>query len=353
MGSFVFTGGHHNSALVLAQYFVSQKHTVYWYGHRKSSRSDQNDSAEYKEVTASKIKFFDLPAGRANLNLSELLRLPYGFVTALIYLTRHQPTAVISFGGYLGATTALAASLLGIPIFLHEQTVVAGKANKLIGRLARRVYLTWASSLKFFPKKKALVVGLPLRASILTAEPKKFFSRRRPTLLVMGGKQGAHSLNHFIFSHIHALLLDYNIIHQTGTSSETHDFEYSQSVRDSLGSLSDSYLPLGYITEKEIGQYLKSADYYLGRSGAHITYELLLLQVKSILIPLSTTHQAEQRKNAAELAKANQAVVISQADLTLKNLQAALAQLKKLKPQKCDLTTGATGKIYDDITNSL
>lgn len=353
MGLFVFTGGHHNSALVLAQYFVNQKHTVYWYGHKKSSRKDQNDSAEYNEVTASQIKFFDLPAGRANLNISELIRIPYGFTVALIYLLRHKPRAVISFGGYLGATTALAASLLGIPVFLHEQTVVAGKANILIGRIARRVYLTWDSSQKFFPQKKTLVVGLPLRPSILEAKTTKFFDRQRPTLLIMGGKQGAHYLNHFIFSNLNELLRDFNIIHQTGTSSETHDLDQALSLRDSLGSLGDCYLPLGYITEKEIGQYLKSADYYLGRSGAHITYELLLLQVRSVLLPLSSTHQSEQYKNAEELVKTKLAVIINQHDLTLKNLLDAFTQIKKLKPQKTNLSINATEKVYHDIASLL
>lgn len=353
MGTFVFTGGHHNSALVLAQYFLSQKHNVYWYGHKKSSRRDQNDSAEYIEVTASKIKFFDLPAGRANLNLSELIRLPYGFLIALKHLINHKPTAVISFGGYLGATTALAAYILGIPIYLHEQTVVAGKANLLISRLARRVYLTWNSSLKFFPKRKSLVVGLPLRRSIKTATPKKLFDRKHPILLVMGGKQGAHTVNQFIFEHISDLLLDFNIIHQTGTSSETGDYDHALALGGSLGSLSDSYLPMGYITENEIGTYLKSADYYLGRSGAHITYELLLLQLKAVLVPLTFTHQREQHKNALELVKVSQAVVLSQSNLTLKNLRGAIAELKRLKPEKYDLSGDATREIYDDITNTL
>ena len=353
MGTFVFTGGHHNSALVLAQYFLTQKHTVYWYGHKRSSRRDQNDSAEYLEVTANKIKFFNLPAGRANLNISELMRLPYGYLVALKYLINHQPSAVISFGGYLGATTALAAYTLGIPIYLHEQTVVAGKANKLISRLARRVYLTWDSSLKFFPKKKSLVVGLPLRSSIIEASPKKLFDRKRPTLLVMGGKQGAHAINHFIFEHLSDLLLDFNIVHQTGTSSETGDYDHALVLRGSLGSLSDSYLPIGYIAENVIGLYLKSANYYLGRSGAHITYELLLLQLRAILVPLTHTHQQEQRKNALELVKVKQAVVVSQSNLTLENLREAIAELKQLKPEKYTLSGDATEKVYNDINSTL
>ena len=353
MQSFVFTGGHHNSALVLAQYMRKNNHTVYWYGHKRSSRGDLNDSAEYQEVTASQISFFDLPAGRATLSLTELLKIPVGFMHALKLLRLHKPSAVISFGGYLGATTALAAALMGIPVFLHEQTVVAGKANMLIGKIAHRVYLTWDSSRQFFPAKKTLLVGLPLRTSILSAQSKKFFSRKRPTLLVMGGKQGAHIINTFIFNNLAGLLHHFNIIHQTGTSSETNDLEYATTLQKSLGSLSDCYLPVGYINEVEIGTYLKSADYYLGRSGAHIIYELMLTGLKSVLVPLPSTHKSEQLKNAEELVALKRAIIINQSELELNKVVAGVDSIAKATTIKSNLPSDATKRIYDDIQSCL
>ncbi len=353
MSRFVITGGHHNSALALAETLRAHQHTVIWYGHQKSSRGDQNDSAEYLEVTASGITFYDLPAGRAVPTLPELLRLPVGFLLALRRLSRDRPDAVISFGGYLGATTAFAALLLRRPLFLHEQTVVAGKANRFVARFARRVYLTWASSRRFFPAPKTLVVGLPLRPSILTAQPKKFFTRRKPTLLIMGGKQGSASLNQFVFTHLSSLLTSYNLIHQTGTNSATQDNARALSLQAQLGSLADCYLPLGYITASQIGTYLKSTDYYLGRSGAHITYELILLQKKSVLVPLDFTHQAEQHKNARELVRAGLGVIVPQSELTLQNVLKALAHTSRLKPASPHLPADATRKIYDDLLNSL
>ena len=353
MQSFVFTGGHHNSALVLAQYMAKNGHTVYWYGHKRSSRGDLNDSAEYQEVTASQISFFDLPAGRATLSLTEILKIPGGFMHALKLLRLHKPSAVISFGGYLGATTALAAALMGIPVFLHEQTVVAGKANRLIGKVARRVYLTWDSSRQFFPAKKTLLVGLPLRTSILDAKVKKFFSRKRPTLLVMGGKQGAHVINTFIFNNLSGLLHHFNIIHQTGTSSETKDYDRALDLQKNLGSLSDCYLPLGYINEVEIGTYLKSADYYLGRSGAHIIYELMLMELKSVLVPLPSTHKSEQLKNAEELLALKQGIIFNQSELELNKVVAGVMSLAESRPVKSNLPDDATKRIYDDIQSCL
>lgn len=353
MSSFVITGGHHNSALVLAQYFINQNHTIYWYGHRQSSRSDHNDSAEYQEVTTSKIKFFDLPAGRALLDIKELIRLPRGFFVALSLLRYHRPQAVISFGGYLGASTALAAIFLRIPVFLHEQTVVAGKANRFLGHYARKIYLTWPSSKRFFPRAKTVITGLPLRPSLLKSSPQQIFSRKRPILLIMGGKQGAHILNKFIFDHIHNLLNDFNIVHQTGTNSETNDYDYALKLKDALGSLSDCYLPLGYITENEIGNYLHTAQYYLGRSGAHITYELMMLGLKSILVPYDATHQHEQCRNAEELVKINLGIIINQNTLSLSSFYKALSKLTALTPKAVTLPHDATQEIYNDITRQL
>src|SRR5690606_27472462 len=122
----------------------------------------------------------------------------------------------------------------------------------------------------------------------------------------MGGKQGAHAINTFIFDNIHTLITDFNIIHQTGGSSITQDYEKANQIKKKLASLADCYLPLDYIPKSTVGTYLKSADYYLGRSGAHIVYELLYLGLKSILIPLVSTHKLEQVHNAQQVVNAQQ-----------------------------------------------
>ncbi len=350
MPTIVITGGHHNSALVVAQEFKSKGWNVVWIGHRYSARGDTHDSAEYIEVTASKIPFHDLVAGKLTMDLRELIRFPLGIYRAYAILRKAKPSAILSFGGYLGGTVALVGKILGIRIYLHEQTVTAGRANKFIGKLARTVYLTWPESAKYFDRAKIQVVGLPLRPSILSAKPKSLFPRRKPTLLVMGGKQGAHVINTFIFEHLSDLLPHYNIVHQTGTSSLTHDYETAISLDSTLGSLADCYLPLGYIGESEIGSYLRSADLYLGRSGAHICYELGLLGLKSILVPLMATHDAEQHKNATILVKAGLAQILSQTQLSLPSLRETIKTVVKLPGKTLALPRNASHSIVDSIT---
>ncbi len=353
MSTFVITGGHHNSALVVAKELKSRGHKVVWIGHRYSSRGDTVDSAEYIEVTAAKIPFHDLTAGKLVLNLKEFIRFPLGLAKSYELLKAIAPRAIISFGGYIGGTVALSGKALGIPIFLHEQTVTAGRANKLIGKLSKRIYLTWAESAKYFDKKKTLVVGLPLRDNILLGTAKQLFTRRKPTILVMGGKQGAHALNHFVFSHLTELLKDFNIVHQTGTSSLTGDYEKALAYQNELGSLTDCYLPLGYIGENEIGHYLYSADYYLGRSGAHICYELGVTAIPSILVPLMSTHDHEQHKNASILEKSGIGIILPQTELTFPHLIDKIKTLKKLSGRPMKLPKNASKVMVDSILSTL
>lgn len=353
MRTILVTGGHHNSALVVAKELKSRGQKVVWVGHRHSSRGDQADSAEYIEVKEAGIPFHDLLAGKLVLDLKEVLLFPAGLMSAYKILNQIRPTAILSFGGYLGGAVALAGKILNIPTYLHEQTVTAGRANKLIGRLARKVYLTWPESAKYFDKSKTMVVGLPLRPSILSSKPKAFFIRRRPTLLVMGGKQGAHVINQFIFDHLGDLLSSYNILHQTGTSSMTGDYERALALQNGLGSLADSYLPTGYISESEIGTYLASCDLYFGRSGAHITYELAVTGKKSLLVPLMSTHDSEQHKNAKILVSAKQGLILAQSELSLSNFRDQVNKLTPLMPKRLQLTEGAAGVLVDDLLRGL
>ena len=353
MHTIVVTGGHHNSALVVAQELVRRSHKVVWIGHKQSSRGDAHDSAEYLEVTSAQIPFYNLNAGKLILNLSELIRFPVGLSQALSLLRQIKPHAVLSFGGYLGGTVAIAGKLLGIPIYLHEQTVTAGRANKLIARLAQVVYLTYPDSAKHLSAKHIEVVGLPLRSSILTGKSKTLFSRKRPTLLVMGGKQGAHVLNQFIFAHLSDLLTYFNIVHQTGTNSKTQDYERACALQNTLASLADCYLPRGYIGESEIGSYLHSTQLYLGRSGAHICYELGVLGLTSILVPLMSTHDAEQLKNARILESARLALILPQSRLTLPQFTSAVTQLKQLKGTKLPLPIDATNILVNHLLKQL
>lgn len=355
MPRIVITGGHHNSALVVAQDLVKQGVKVIWYGQSRASRGDVNDSAEYLEVKATNIPFYPLKAGKidSTLSFSEIINIPLGLLRALRLLLTHRPTAVLTFGGFLGLTTALPARILGIPVYLHEQTLVLGKANRVTAYFAKRIFLTWSNTQS--APSGSTVVGLPLRPSLLTAKQQKLFPNTLPILLVMGGKRGSHAINHIITSHLPLILSHYNLIHQTGTNSVTCDLEAALAAqRECRADLASRYLPLGYISENELKNYLASANLYLGRSGAHICYELLATSLPAVLIPFAHTTGNEQTLHARYLASLKRAIVLPQSSLNINNLlnaiKAGLA-LPKLPPSPIPLD--ASKKIVTQILADL
>lgn len=316
---FVVTGGHHNSALVVATALTKKGAKVDWIGHRYTSRRDQNDSAEYLEVRAAGLLFHELKAGKfgRSVGVGDLLRIPSGLLSAYRLLARLKPKAVLAFGGYLGFAVGVAAVLRGIPLYLHEQTIVAGLGNKVLARFARQIFLTWPDSRNHFPRAKSQVVGLPLRPAVLKPSRLKFFTSSRPTLLVTGGKQGSHIINQHIFANLTELLTQYNLVHQTGTNSTTNDYHSATKLQAALPpELENRYLVKGYIGESEMGTLLNSVDLVIGRSGAHTTYELGIVGTPALLIPYLATHGTEQLHHARYLEKHGSALILPESELT-------------------------------------
>lgn len=346
----VITGGHHNSALVVAQELEKKGFAVVWFGHRYAARGDQQDSAEYQEVTDAGIPFHELKAGKLSspLRLTEVLSIPPGILRALFLLIRLRPVAVLSFGGYLGLATSIAAFVLRIPVYLHEQTIIGGKANLLASRFAKKIYVTWNSSLRYFPTKKTEVVGLPLRKGLLHVTPRKQFESDRPTLLVMGGKQGSHVINEVVFAALPELTKHYNIMHQTGTSTVTGDYARALTLKNA------HYQPHGYMSEDLIGKYYAAADLVISRSGAHTAYELAVLGKRAILIPFMQTTGGEQLRQAELLHAAGLATIISEPELTTASLQAEIkSALARPLPVPLSVPEDAASRLTKDLMAEL
>lgn len=357
MKTIIITGGHHNSALVVAKALIKKGYKVVWLGHRYASRGDLHDSPEYLEVKLAGIVFHELKAGKLDSTptFSEIVNIPLGFMRAYKFLKDIHPVAVLSFGGYLGLAVSLPANWLGIPVYLHEQTLFAGKANVITGRFAKRIYLAWEQSARFFPKDRTKYVGLPLRASIINQTAKKLFPNNLPNILVLGGKQGSHIINTYIFAVLRELLKNFNVVHQTGTSSVTGDYLSALTIKDKLEPiLASKYLPIGYIGEEEIGTYFASSALVVGRSGAHTAYELALLGKRSVLIPFTHTTGGEQLEQARLLEDAGLSIILPESELTKTSLLQTITQaMSPHKVKSISLPRNATQNLISDMLANL
>ncbi len=348
----IFTGGHHNSALEVAKLVRKEGYRILWIGHKFATKGDKSLSAEFQEITKYKIPFLELKAGRffrRNFNLLEWIKIAFGFLQAFLYLLQYRPALIFSSGGYLSVPVVIVGWLLGIPSITHEQTVVAGWANKAISPFVKKVLLTHPSSLVNYPKEKSEVVGLPIRRQLLL---KKFRKEFDPKLIyITCGKQGSHTINQSIFPAIPELVKKYTIVHQTGANTLTKDAEKARRLKEKLGDLKNRYIYAPYFFSDEAATYLKSADMIISRSGAHSIYEIMVLGKKSILIPIPWVSHNEQYLNARLVCENTQSLIIPEDDLTPQVLLDAVAKLSKLPKimSKEKLPTDAAAKIVSII----
>jgi len=317
MKKIIICGGHHNSALVVAEELIKRSDQVFWFGHKYSMIGDKNPSAEYLEVTRKEIPFIEIKAGKFQRKFrfwQNIFRIPVGFWQSLKALRRIKPDLILSFGGYLALPVAIVGYLLGIPIVTHEQTTVSGIANRLIAKVAKKIFITFESSAKYYPREKVVFTGLPVRKEIFGKREKLFFNDQR-TIYITGGKQGAHFINEAVFKVLPQLMEKFNIIHQCGSASQFNDYEKALKIKSGLGDKQKNYLVKEYFFPEEIGSVFNSADFLVSRAGAHTVYELMVLNKPAILIPIPWSNRNEQEENAKMLVSFGLAKILSQKDL--------------------------------------
>jgi UDP-N-acetylglucosamine--N-acetylmuramyl-(pentapeptide) pyrophosphoryl-undecaprenol N-acetylglucosamine transferase len=365
----LITGGHLTPALSFID-FVSKKHPkdkLIFVGREFSQDVLQQRAVERYEVEKRKIPFISFQAVRFG---SYFFRQPIGnfvrflrsFREARKLLRKHQPTVVLSFGGYVAVPLVLAAKLEKIPVVTHEQTLTSGFANKLIGWFADRVAVSFPETKQKFDQQKTVITGNPLRAGVFRSRhprpkwlPEKI---KLPILLVMGGNQGSWSINQAIAKALPELLSDWLIIHQCGRPTAKQQYQqFLERHRQRLPKkLQERYLILEWIDDSDLFWLYQHALGAISRSGANATQELAAANLPSILVPLPFSHHQEQQKNARWLVTQGGAILLEQSALNTKNLLKSLEKLKTLaEPMReslaeINLPQNAAYKLYEVVS---
>ena len=242
--------------------------------------------------------------------LLAMARVCQGFGESMRLLRRVQPHMVLGLGSYVAAPVMLAAWTLGIPRLIHEQNVIPGLANRLLGRFANRVAVSFEASVAHFPKGKAMVTGNPVRPVMWQVRSRQRASDSRFQLLVFGGSQGAHHLNVAMLDalpHLADALEGLWFVHQTG-----HD-DYA-SVQTIYAEKAHPGIVHAYICD--MAAEYAAADLVICRAGATTIAELMATGKPAILVPFPYAANDHQAHNAHTLASAGAAVVIPDRELT-------------------------------------
>lgn len=301
------TGGHVFPGLAVADRLKKQGWQVSWLGTADRMEAQLVPEHGYE------IDFIDIAGVRGN-GIKRLLMAPLRILKSIRQARRvlkeKNVDLVLGMGGFASGPGGIAAWTLGIPVLLHEQNAAAGATNRILARFAKKVMMGFAGA---FDNDKAILVGNPVRESVL-ALPEKIISASESPLkiLVVGGSLGAKVLNDLLPEVIEQFPSDaLEVIHQTGKG------HYAQ-VKSVYQSKSLNVDVQEFITDMDAGYAW--ADVVICRAGALTVSEIAVVGLPAIFIPLPHAVDDHQTKNAQDLVKREAAVLIPQKQLNSEKL---------------------------------
>ena len=307
------TGGHVNPAISVASYLQSKQYAIDWYG--RSEGFERKVLKEINEVQYKNIGFSRKFWGTyATHSLIKVLHMIIAFIKSLCYLMSKRPSYMVVFGSYITLPSAAAAIMLGIPIIVHEQNAVWGKTNRFLAPFATKRLTGFETQTKY---ANQVVVGNPLHYRWMNHVVKRKAHRPKSPLkiLVLGGSQGAQSINQLIERLIEVdshWRDNFDITWQTGH----HQVKYATQPSLTIKSFIDDMLP-----------YYTDTDLLISRSGAMTVSEALFFELPAIFIPYPYAIYQHQYHNAKAVAE--NAPVVIEPSLCVHSLISHLSQFKE------------------------
>jgi UDP-N-acetylglucosamine--N-acetylmuramyl-(pentapeptide) pyrophosphoryl-undecaprenol N-acetylglucosamine transferase len=374
------SGGHISAAQALIsaiqkEYIISENNFLYVGGDLSMVGEKTGNSLEMKIFENESFNRKYIRAGKLQRSLDIgslklLFRTFLGFVDSYTIIKSFKPDIIVSTGGFVSVPVAIVGKLLNAKIFLHEQTAATGLANKIIGKIADKVFVTYPSSEKYFSEKKTIHTGNLIRKDIFSTNGsgnvveavKGMVTKQEqyPIIYISGGSLGSHIINQTVKECLQMLTDNYQVILQTGDNKVFNDYENLQMEKKKLEKRNqENIFVVKYIKNNEIGFLFKNIDLFIGRSGANTVYEMGVLEIPSIFIPIPWATHNEQKKNAQVLEKLGLATIIEEGELIgdtfVNKINTFLHKEKKVdeKELKNIFTTDASEKILKilDLAN--
>ena len=327
------TGGHMFPALALAKELERRGRTVALACDERGARFLPEGMEAYKVRASS-------PSGSVGKRSSGIFRLGLGLLQSWWWLKRHQPQAVAAFGSYASVPVGVAAGFLKLPLLVHEQNAVLGRANRMIAKRATGLALTFAETehAEMMAEDRHVITGNPVRPEIREhqGEAYQLPGEGEPLeVLVIGGSQGARALSDVVPAALDRL-----------SGRERSRLRLTQQCRpEDLERVEQAYKHLGFKAElksffDDLPARLAKAHLVISRSGASSVAEMLVLGRPSILIPLPSSLEGDQLANAKVVETAGGGWLMEEADLTGERL----ADQIRLCLEKPERLSDAAGK---------
>lgn len=289
--------------------------------------------------------------GLAGQSAGSLLRglalLPVSMFDAAALLRRHRPRLVVGLGGYSSGPTVLCAALAGLPTMLLEQNAVPGVTNRILARIVRAAAVPSEAALPYF-RGRGFVSGNPVRAGFLAADPPGGEAETGEVhVLVIGGSQGAHTINAAMVEAAGDIVRSarpIRLTHQTGE----RDLEL---VREGYRAAGLRARVTPFI--EEMDREMAAAHLIVCRAGATTLAEVAAAGRPAVLVPFGRAAHDHQRRNAAVVEAAGAAEVVDERELSGTTLAARIVALAADGERRTALAAASRGLARPDAAATV
>ena len=338
------TGGHVFPGLAVADQLKEQGWQVSWLGTKDRMEAQLVPKHGYE------IDFIDIAGVRGN-GIIRLVAAPFRIFKSVLQarkvLKKRKVDLVIGMGGFASGPGGVAAWMLGIPVLLHEQNAAAGLTNRLLSRLCKKVLMGFDGA---FNSDKALLVGNPVRESLINLPEKEISLQDKPLkVLIVGGSLGAKVLNDLLPLVMNNLLVEkgvekFQIIHQSGKGhfkqlqADYIKNNINADVREFIDDMDSAY---------------EWADVVICRAGALTVSEVAVVGLPAIFVPLPHAVDDHQTKNAQNLVTKGGAILIPQKELNKEILSKYLIEFSNNKQLLVEMSIKCKNTAILDATQRV
>ena len=334
------TGGHAIPALCVADSLHARGAVVEFVGSATGIEATLVPKAGY---TLHAVPLAGLSGGPVKRVRAGLLFLK-ALVRCYAILKKYRPGVVLGVGGYASAPAVLAANVLKIPTFLHEQNSVPGRVNRLASRFVEEVFVTFPAAAEFL--RTATPVGMPTRKEFLGTSREEALKRlglEPPVVLIFGGSGGALKLN-LTAAEAFQGATPYTIFHISGR----RDFAR-------LSTDNPRHRIVEY--EDELWIPLAAADVVVMRAGAGSLFDVAAVGRAAILIPFPYATGDHQLRNARYFTEKGAAELLRDDEVTAEILRTRIEKLLSDGPRRetyaDNMRALATPAAADEIAGRL
>lgn len=337
------TGGHIYPAVAVADALYADEQTkdLYYIGNPANLEYDIVKQKGYKFLPVS-VKGMPRKFGFGFVKWS--FELYFAWLKSCYYLWKYKPDVVFGTGGYVSAPILLACMSFvrgtkkRIPYMLHDCDAQPGLVTRKLAPTAKAVSLAFECAEKHVNNKNCKINGNPIREKFKTLS--RSMAREalglsdKTTICIMGGSQGAKSINDASVKILKTLTadMDLQVIFQTGKKN------YDSALQQ-LSNIYPEYQQNKNIIIKpyfdDMITVLKASDIAVSRSGSLSLSEISASGLASILIPYPHAAADHQRKNAKYMTEKGASLYLEDFDANeetlLKLLNELLTNREKLK----------------------